>query len=89
MALKKNRINQRHPRTGVTSYEQLAKNFKNKEVQTDLSSLTEGEKKIYQLVESTVDYAGDQFSDNLRFNNYVLTDILYDNLYYLLGEKFK
>ena len=59
MALKKNRINLRHPRTGVTPYEQIAKNFRNKKVQADVSSLTESDKKIYELIEEFVDYAGD------------------------------
>lgn len=35
-----------------------------------------------------VSYAGDQFSDNLKFNSEVLTNVLYDNLYKLLGDKF-
>lgn len=36
-----------------------------------------------------VAYAGDQFNDNLRFNSETLTNVLYDNIYKLLGEKFE
>ena len=44
---------------------------------------------IYQLVENNVGYAGNQFGENLRFNSEVLTNVLYDNIYKLLGEKFE
>lgn len=51
--------------------------------------MTGSDKLIYELVENNVDYAGAEFSKNLRFSTDTLTDILYDNIYYLLGEKFK
>jgi hypothetical protein len=51
--------------------------------------VTESDKLIYQLVENNVRYAGDQFGENLRFNSKVLTNVLYDNIYDLLGEKFE
>lgn len=44
---------------------------------------------IWQLVQNCVDYASDQFSENLQFNSETLTNVLYDNLYDLLGEKFE
>ena len=47
------------------------------------------DKLLYQLVENNVEYAGEQFSKNLRFNSKVLTNVLYDNIYKLLGEKFQ
>lgn len=50
--------------------------------------MTESDKLIYQLVESNVAYAGGQFAENLRFNSETLTNVLYDNIYKLLGEKF-
>ena len=43
---------------------------------------------LYQLVENNVNYVGEQFEQNLLTNNKVLTDILYDNIYKLLGDKF-
>ena len=42
---------------------------------------------IYQLVENNVAFVGEQFGENLRFNSEVLTDVLYDNLYKLIGDK--
>lgn len=44
---------------------------------------------MYQLVENNVNYAGEQFSENLKFNSEVLTNVLYDNIYKLLGEQFE
>ena len=44
---------------------------------------------IYKLVENNVAFAGEQFSENLRFNSEVLTDVLYDNIYKLLQDKFE
>lgn len=51
--------------------------------------MTESDKLIYQLVENNVQFAGEQFGENLRFNSETLTNVLYDNIYKLLGEKFK
>ena len=50
--------------------------------------MTESDKLIYQLVENTVALAGDQFSENLKFDSETLTNVLYDNLHKLLSEKF-
>ena len=47
----------------------------------------ESDKLIYQLVENSVGFAGDVFGENLRFNSEVLTNVLYDNIYRLLGDK--
>ena len=43
---------------------------------------------IYKLVENNVAYAGEQFGENLRFNSEVLTNVLYDNIRKVLGDKF-
>ena len=51
--------------------------------------MLESDKLIYQLVENNVSYAGDQFGENLRFNSETLTNVLYDNIFKLLGEKFE
>ena len=45
------------------------------------------DKALYQLVENNVGYATQQFSDNLKFNSETLTNVLYDNIYDLIGEK--
>lgn len=34
-----------------------------------------------------VDYAAEQFDGNLQFNSNTLTNVLYDNIYKLLGNK--
>ena len=44
---------------------------------------------MYKLVENNVAYAGDQFGENLRFNSEVLTNVLYDNIKDLIGDKFE
>lgn len=49
--------------------------------------MLESDKLIYQLVENNVGFAGEQFGENLRFNSEVLTNVLYDNIYDLLGDK--
>lgn len=42
---------------------------------------------LYKLVENNVAYAGEQFGENLRFNSEVLTNVLYDNIRKLIGNK--
>ena len=44
---------------------------------------------LYKLVENSVAYAGEQFGENLRFNSEVLTNVLYDNIKKLVGDKFE
>ena len=44
---------------------------------------------LYKLVENNVVYAGEQFGENLRFNSEVLTNVLYDNIKKLVGDKFE
>ena len=44
---------------------------------------------LYKLVENNVAYAGEQFGENLRFNSEVLTNVLYDNIKDLVGDKFE
>ena len=36
-----------------------------------------------------VDYASDQFGENLQFNSETLTNVLYDNIYKILGDNFE
>ena len=38
-------------------------------------------------MENTISYAGEQFGDNLKYNQKVLADVLYDNLFDLLSNK--
>lgn len=42
---------------------------------------------LYKLVENNVSYAGTQFTENLKFNSETLANVLYDNIYTILGEK--
>lgn len=51
--------------------------------------MMENDKLIYELVQRNVEFAGSQLSERLWFNNTTLTDVLYDNLYKLLGGKFE
>ena len=44
---------------------------------------------LYKLVENNGAYAGEQFGENLRFNSEVLTNVLYDNIKKLVGDKFE
>lgn len=44
-------------------------------------------KLIYQLIENNVDFATRQFKDNLECNKTVLTNVLYDNIFQLIGSK--
>ena len=50
--------------------------------------MTDSDKKMYNLVENNVSLAGGKFGDNLKFNEKTLTNVLYDNIYKLLGDKF-
>ena len=84
----RNRITEKFPKTGALPSEQAA-----------LKDLHPGnggknwvwqqDKLICQLVQNCVDYAAEQFHDNLQFNTEVLTNVLYDNIYKILGEKFE
>lgn len=85
----KTRIAEKHPRTGALPAEQIAEKAAGEEQQGGLLGMTESDKLIYQLVENNVAYAGEQFGENLRFNSETLTNVLYDNIYKLLGEKFE
>lgn len=44
---------------------------------------------LYKLVENNVAYAGEQFGENLRVNSETLTNVLYDNIKKLVGDKFE
>ena len=44
-------------------------------------------KLIYELVEGNVQFANEQFGENLKFNSETLTNVLYDNIYKLIGDK--
>jgi hypothetical protein len=80
------KISQRFPSTGASTAEQTAANARKR---TRSNHVWQIDKLVYQLVENNVEYAGEQFSENLRFNSKVLTNVLYDNIYKLLGEKFQ
>ena len=80
------KITQRFPSTGASPAEQTAANAMKDGGSNHVWQI---DKLLYQLVENNVEYAGEQFSENLRFNSKVLTDVLYDNIYKLLGEKFQ
>lgn len=82
----KNRITEKKPRTGALPSEQTAENAGKQE--NGSLGMMESDKLLYQLVENNVAYAGEQFGENLRFNSEILTNVLYDNIYKLLGEKF-
>ena len=79
------KITQRHPSTGAQPSEQTAENAKNVKQQGQVQGIDE---LLYKLVENNVAYAGEQFGENLRFNSETLTNVLYDNIKKLLGEKF-
>lgn len=44
---------------------------------------------LYNLVENNVAYSGEQFGENLKVNSETLTNVLYDNIKKLLGDKFE
>ena len=84
----RNRITEKFPRTGALPSEQAAL----KELHPDNGGqdhVWQQDKLIWQLVQNCVDYAAGQFSENLSFNSEVLTNVLYDNIYDLLGDKFE
>jgi hypothetical protein len=80
------KITQRHPSTGANPSEQTAENAQ-KGVQS--SHVWRIDEMLYKLVENNVAYAGEQFGENLRFNGETLTNVLYDNIKKLLGDKFE
>ena len=49
--------------------------------------MTANDKLIYKLVQNNVEFAQEQFGENLLVNSEVLTNVLYDNLYKLVGER--
>ena len=83
-----NRITEKNPRNDALPSAQTAQNMDSGTSGSTPLGMTEGDKLIYQLVKNSVDYCGDQFGENLRFNSEVLTNVLYDNIYKILGEKF-
>ena len=85
----RNRITEKNPRTGALPSEQTAQGGEGGAQGAGGSGLLESDRLIYQLVENNVSYAGEQFGENLRFNSEVLTNVLYDNIYKLLGDKFE
>lgn len=80
------KITQRHPSTGAQPSEQTSENAKNVKQQGQVQGIDE---LLYKLVENNVAYAGEQFGENLRFNSEVLTNVLYDNIRKVLGDKFE
>lgn len=85
----RNRITEKNPRTGALPSEQTAQHGAEGEQQSGNLGMTESDKLIYRLVENNVSFVGDLFGENLRFNSETLTNVLYDNIYKLLGEKFE
>lgn len=79
------KITQRHPSTGANPSEQTAENAQKGVKQDNVWRIDE---LLYKLVENNVAYAGEQFGENLKVNNEVLTNVLYDNIRKLLGDKF-
>lgn len=85
----RNRITEKNPRTGALPSEQAAAQMT--ELHPDnggKNHVWQQDKLIWQLVMNCVDYASEQFGENLQFNSETLTNVLYDNLYKLLGDKF-
>ena len=78
------KITQRHPSTGAQPSEQTAENAKKGQQSSHVWRIDE---MLYKLVENNVAYAGEQFGENLRFNSEVLTNVLYDNIRKLIGDK--
>ena len=81
----RNRITEKNPPTGALPAEQTAENAKKKGGSGHVWQI---DKMVYQLVENNVDFAGEQFSDNLKFNAKTLTDVIYDNIHDILEDKF-
>ena len=79
-----NKITQRHPQNGSQPSEQTAQQA-NQKVESSKHGSTSDEM-IFNLVENTVQFAQEQFETNLSFNNEVLTNVLYDNIYKILQE---
>lgn len=85
-----NEITKRFPSTGATPAEQTAQNALEGQGQLGVGvSMVDSEKQIYSIVEDAVGKVKDQFGENLKFNSETLTNVLYDNIYKLLGDKFK
>ena len=84
----RNRITEKFPNTGALPSVQAAA----KELHPDNGGrkhVWQQDKLICKLVENCVDYAAQQFHENLQFNTEVLTNVLYDNIYKILGDKFE
>ena len=85
---KLNRITEKHPSNDALPSNQTADKALNQKPDERGASMAEGDKLIYQLVENCVEKAKEQFTDNLDFNSETLTNVLYDNIYKLLGDSF-
>lgn len=87
MASKKH-ITQKFPSTGALPSEQAASQLKELHPGNGGKNwVWQQDKLIWQLVMNCVDFASQQFESNLKFNAQTLTDVLYDNIYKLLGDK--
>jgi hypothetical protein len=79
------KISQRFPSTGATAAEQTAANANKRKGSGHVWQI---DKLVYQLVENNVNFAKEAFSENLKFNSTILTNVLYDNISRLLDDKF-
>lgn len=85
----KDRVTQSFPRTGASPIENTAEKNGGRENQgINGSEMTASDKQIYDIVQCNVQFANEQFDDNLRFNSDTLTNVLYSNIYKLLEDKF-
>ena len=80
------KITSRFPSNGSLPSEQTAASEMGRK--PSASPMADSDKLVYRLVESNVALAGERFGENLRFNSETLTNVLYDNICKLLGEKF-
>lgn len=85
------RITESKPRSGANAVDGIANSNGGSVNHGDANAheMLAGEKQIYDIVEQDVRFAGEQFSENLRFNGEVLTNVLYENIYKILGDEFE
>ena len=81
----RHRITESKPRTGALPSEQTAK--KSSKRKQNSNGMFGMNKLIYELVEGNVQFANEQFGENLKFNSETLANVLYDNIYKLIGDK--
>lgn len=80
----RNHITEKNPPTGALPAEQTAKNARKKGGSGHVWQI---DKLVYQLVENNVKFAEQQFISNLKINSETLAEVLYDNIFKILGDK--